>query len=42
MRRPIRLIGYATLVLCAPLAPAQEHEHSHDSQTLGEVHFPTS
>ena len=43
MRRPILSMGCAALLLFAPFAPAQEHEHSHGpSETLGEVHFPTS
>ncbi len=43
MRRSFQSIGCAAILLLAPFAPAQEHEHSHDqSETLGEVHFPTS
>ena len=43
MRRPILSMGCAAILLFAPFAPAEEHEHSHGpSETLGEVHFPTS
>jgi hypothetical protein len=43
MRRSFQSIGCAAILLLAPFAPAQEHEHSHaQSETLGEVHFPTS
>ncbi len=47
MRHLVLSIGCAACLLFAMLfasfAPAQEHEHSHAvSETLGEVHFPTS
>jgi tetratricopeptide (TPR) repeat protein len=42
MRLTILSIGYTAVLLLAPAVLAQEHEHSHGAEALGEVHFPTA
>ncbi len=42
MRHLVLSIGCAAFLLFTPSPRAQEHDHSHAVETLGEVHFPTS
>ena len=43
MRRSLLSIGFSAGLLLAPVALAQEHQHSHgEMEALGRVHFPTS